>query len=150
VRRCLTFALAVAAAGVGTSCSLLYQPIIGGPPAPSSPLAIATSAVDPQVDETLLGEMQVIGPCLTLLIREGNTAGPNVLPIWPVSFSAKGGEGQGVILTGPMETAGNAMDSERLELHGEYVDVAPRDASIPVGCEHYPMFLVGRVRNVAT
>lgn len=150
MRRCLPFALAVAAASVGASCSLLQQPTIGGPPPPSEPLAIATSTVAPDGHETLLGEMQVVGPCLTLLIRDGNTTGPSVLPIWPVGFSAKGGEGKGIRLTGPMETANDAINSERLELHGEYVDVAPTDASVPLGCERYQLFLVGRVRNVAT
>jgi hypothetical protein len=48
-----------------------------------------------------------------------------------------------------METANDAFISERLELHGEYVDAAPPDASVPVGCEHYRLFLAGRVRNVA-
>jgi len=94
--------------------------------------------------------MQVTGPCLTLVIRDGNSAGPRVLPIWPLGFSAKGGEGEGIRLTGPMETANDAINSERLEIHGEYVDAAPVDAIVPVGCEHYRLFLVGRVRNVAT
>ena len=150
MRRCLAFALAVAAASVGASCDLLYQPTIGGTPPPTEPLAIATSAIAPDGDETLLGEMQVLGPCLTLLIRDGNKAGPNVLPIWPVGFSAMGGHLNGIRLTGPMDTANDAVNSERLELHGEYVDVAPADASVPAGCEGYRLFLVGRVRNVAT
>ena len=146
----LPFALAIAAAIVGASCSLLQQPTIGGPPPPSLPLAIATSAVAPDDAETIFGEMQVIGPCLTLVIRDGNTAGPSVLPVWPTGFSAKGGEGKGIVLTGPMEPTNDAINSERLELHGEYIEVAPADASIPQGCEHYRLFLVGRVRNVAT
>jgi hypothetical protein len=150
VRRCLAFALAVAAASVGTSCDLLRQPTIGGPPPPSTPLGIATSAVAPNDAETIFGEMRVIGPCLTLVIRDGNTAGPSVLPIWPVGFSAKGGEGEGIRLAGPMEPTNDAINSERLELHGEYIDVAPADASIPRGCEGHRLFLVGRVRNVAT
>ncbi len=94
--------------------------------------------------------MQVAGPCLTLLIRDDNTQGPNVLPIWPLDFTAKGGEGQGIVLAGPMEPVDNALNSERLELRGEYVDVAPADAIVPQGCGHYRLFLVGRVRNVAT
>jgi hypothetical protein len=147
VRRCLAFAVAVAAASVVASCDLLLQP---EPEPPPEPLPIATSAAAPDGDETLLGEMRVIGPCLTLLIRDGNTTGPSVLPIWPVGFSAVGGEGRGIRLTGPMELAEDAVDSERLELHGEYVDLAPTDATVPAGCERYRLFLVGRVRNVAT
>ena len=150
MRRCLAFALAVAAASVGASCDLLLQPEFGAPEPTPEPLPIATSAFVPDGDETLLGEMQVVGPCLTLLIRDGNTAGPSVLPIWPVGFSAVGGEGKGIRLTGPMETANDAVNSERLELSGEYVDLAPADASVPAGCERYRLFLVGRVRNVAT
>ena len=150
MRRCLAFALAVAAASVGASCDLLLQPGIGAREPPPEPLAIATSAIAPDGDETLFGEMQVVGPCLTLLIRDGNAAGPSVLPIWPAGFSAVGGEGKGIRLTGPMELAEDAVNSERLELHGEYVDVAPADASVPPGCERYRLFLVGRVRNVAT
>jgi hypothetical protein len=93
--------------------------------------------------------MQVLGSCLTLLIRVGKAAGPNVLPIWPVGFSAMGGRQKGIRLSGPMETANVAINSERLELHGEYVDVAPADAIVPSGCEGLRLFLVGRVRNVA-
>jgi hypothetical protein len=48
-----------------------------------------------------------------------------------------------------METANVAINSERLELHGEYVDVAPADAIVPSGCEGLRLFLVSRVRNVA-
>jgi hypothetical protein len=150
VRRCLAFALAVAAANVGASCDLLLQPEFGAREPPPEPLPIATSAFVPDGDETLLGEMRVVGPCLTLIILNGNTAGERVLPIWPVGFSAVGGEGHGIRLTGPMELAKDAVDSERLELHGEYVDPAPADASVPAGCERYRLFLVGRVRNVAT
>lgn len=149
MRRRLPVALAMAAAGIGASCSLLQGPSIGGPPAPSTPLAIATSAVLRGQGEKLLGEMRVVGPCLTLFIWDGTTAGPSVLPIWPAGFSAKGSEREGVTLTGPMEPSNDAINSERLELHGEYVEVAPADASVPAGCEHYRLFLAGRVRNVA-
>ena len=150
MRRHLRLAVALAAAGVVASCGLLQPHVIGGPPPPSEPLPIATSAVVSDGDETIFGEMQVVGPCLTLLIRDGNTSGPSILPIWPVGFSAVGGEGKGIRLIGPMETAHDALNSERLELHGEYVDIAPADASVPIGCEQYRLFLVGRVRNVAT
>jgi hypothetical protein len=150
VRRRLAFALAVAAASVGASCDLLRQPGIGAPEPRPEPLPIATSAVAPDGDEALLGEMRVVGPCLTLLVLNGNSAVESVLPIWPVGFSAVGGEGRGIRLIGPMELAEDAVNSERLELHGEYVDLAPADASVPAGCERYRLFLVGRVRNVAT
>jgi hypothetical protein len=119
------------------------------PDRPTEPLPIATSAVAPDGDETLLGEMRVVGPCLTLLILNGNTAVERVLPIWPVGFSAVGSEGRGIRLTGPIELANDAVNSERLELHGEYVDLAPSDASVPAGCERYRLSLVGRVWNVA-
>jgi hypothetical protein len=94
--------------------------------------------------------MQVIGPCLTLLIREGATDRPNVLPIWPAGFTAVGGEGRGIRLVGAIPPAGDAMNSERLELHGQYVDKAPADAKVPDGCDDYQLFLVGRALNVAT
>lgn len=149
MRRRLPVALAIAAASVGASCDLLLPRTVGGPPPPSSPLAIATSAVVPDGDETLFGVMRVDGPCLSLLTLDGNNAGPSVLPIWAVGFSAKGSEVEGITLTGPMETAIDAVNSERLELHGEYVDVAPADTIVPQGCGHYRLFLVGRVRNVS-
>ena len=94
--------------------------------------------------------MQVVGPCLTLLIRDGVASGPSVLPIWPIGFKAKGGEGEGVILTGPLGIAHDAINSERLELHGGYVDFAPPDAIIPADCDEYRLFLVGRALNIAT
>lgn len=150
MRRFLPIVLGIGVASLGTSCGLLQQPTIGGPPEPSAPLPIATSAVAPDGDETLFGEMQVVGPCLTLVLRNGNIAGPSVLPIWPDGFSAKGGEGVGIRLTGPMGTANEALNSERLELHGKYVDLAPADTRVPLGCAQYRLFLVSRVRNVAT
>jgi hypothetical protein len=93
--------------------------------------------------------MQPLGPCLTLVIREGDHEGRSVLPIWPLGFAAKGGEGKGWLLTGPMEPTGDALNSERLELRGAYVEIAPADATIPAGCETYPLFLAGHVRNVS-
>ncbi len=134
-------------AGLGASCSLL-SPAHHAAPRPSAPLPIATSAVAPEREETIAGEMQVKGPCLTLLIRDATTDGPNVLPIWPIGFSAVGGEGQGIVLKGAIPPSNDAMNSERLELHGEYVDTAPPDATVPAGCETYRLFLVGRVLNI--
>jgi hypothetical protein len=94
--------------------------------------------------------MRVVGPCLTITVRNGNSAGPSILPIWPVGFAAKGGEGEGVRLTGPLGTASDAVDSELLELHGQYVDSPPADAVVPADCADYPLFLVGRALNIAT
>jgi hypothetical protein len=152
MRRCLLVVLAIAAASAVAACSLLQWGTIGGPPPPSEPLPIALSAVapDPAGDETIFGQMQAIGPCLTLLIRDDHSTGPTVLPIWPVGFSALGGEGVGIILRGPMDPTNDAINTERLELHGAYVEAAPPDAVVPAGCEHYRLFLTDRVRNVST
>ena len=94
--------------------------------------------------------MRVVGPCLTIEIRDGTQAGPTILPIWPIGFTAKGGESEGVVLKGPLGVANDAINSELLELHGQYVAAAPPDAIVPPDCANYRLFLVGRALNIAT
>jgi len=122
---------------------------IGAAPPPSSPLPIPTTAARPATDTEIQGQMNVVGPCLTLVLDGSGVSQPFVLPIWPVGFSAKGGEGEGIVLEGSMPPSNDAINSERLELHGEYVDQPPADAEVAPECADYQLFLVGRASNIA-
>lgn len=91
--------------------------------------------------------MRVEGPCLTLQIAKG-TSDAAILPIWPTGFTAKGDESEGVLLTGSLGTAHDALISERLQLHGQFLDEPPADTTVPAACGDYHLFLVGRALNI--
>jgi hypothetical protein len=93
--------------------------------------------------------MHLDGPCLFLVVREGDDFGPDILPIWPVGFAAVGGMEYGILLTGPIGKAKNVSNVELMEIHGQYIDKPPADAVVPPDCLKYPLFLVGRVANIS-
>ena len=53
------------------------------------------------------------------------------------------------MLKGAIPPSNDALNSERLELHGEYVDKPPEDAHVPEGCGDYRLFMTSTVRNIA-
>lgn len=138
-------ALALAGAGVVSSCSLVSE--LGGRHR-IEPIAIPTSTVAPRTDEIVLALLQDDGACLFVTTIKGDVQGPSILPIWPRGFTAKIGPRTRELYSGPGEEKNAiAVASELLELHGEYVNTAPADAVVPPECPKYPLFLVGRVFN---
>jgi len=119
-------------------------------PYPETPVPIPVSAMPPNGETTINGEMRVEGPCLFLLQRDRARGDPDVLPIWPVGFAAKGAADEGVLLTGPLGMAKDAVNSELLELHGAFVESAPPDAVVPPACVGFRLFHVARALNIAT
>ena len=94
--------------------------------------------------------MEVIGPCLTIRVRSDGEGVQRILPIWPIGFEAFGGEGRGVVLRGPLGVpTSDAVNSELLELNGDYVDVVPDETVVLPECAAYRMFLVEQALNIA-
>jgi hypothetical protein len=95
-----------------------------------------TTIATPKRDEVLSASFGIRGPC-AILSRSGK---PELLPIWPRGYTAVSG-GMYFLLT-PPDGSQDVADSERMEVHGEYIDSPPADAVIPPECAKYPLYLV--------
>ena len=123
----------------GASCSLLFpNPAVETP----TPVAIPTTAQAAAADDEVLGMMRFDESCLWLEQRDGQ----RVLPIWPRGFSAMTAS-RFTILEGPVTNAPNVVGAELINVEGEFVDVPPADATIPVECLGSPLFHVATVAN---
>jgi hypothetical protein len=112
------------------------------------PIAIPTSNVMPRPVEVIVAEMRDDGICLYMTGIEGTSRGRDILPIWPRGFSAEVGPRTRQLYSGPgQESNAFAVGAEKIELHGEFVDVAPADAHVSPECTKYPLFLVGQAFN---
>jgi hypothetical protein len=136
-------AMALAGAGVVSSCSLNM-----GGQGSIEPIAIPTTTVTPRASEIVFAELRHDGVCLYVITIVGDRPGRSILPIWPKGFSAKIGPRTLQLYSGlGQENNAFVVDAERMELHGEYVDTSPPDATVPPDCTKYPLFLVGQVFN---
>jgi hypothetical protein len=125
------------------------QPLPASGQTSLEPFAIPTSAVEPHADGIVFATFQNDPLCFSVYTIEGTSQGPTILPIWPKGFTATiGPRGSRQLYSGPgQEKNAFAVESERLELHGDYVDTAPADAVVAPECAKYPLFLVGRAFN---
>jgi hypothetical protein len=138
--------IALAGASLGSSCTLLQQRTSGGGGF-IEPIAIPTSTEKPAAEEIVFTELRDNGSCLYVVTIENNRQGSDVLPIWPTGFHAKVGPTARYLYSDTNQEIPFVVDSERLELHGQYLDSAPEDAVIPPGCVGLRLFLVGTAFN---
>ena len=140
-RRHIALTFALAGAVLLTSCSLLRQQTMLGDETPK-PFALPTTTATPKRDEVLpVASFGIRGPC-AILTMSGK---PELLPIWPKGYTAM--SGPMYFLLTPPDGSQDVVDSEMMEVHGEYLDSPPADAVIPPECAKYPLYLVSKVIN---
>ncbi len=140
--------LVLVGACLAAACGLLEGRGFGG--VALRPIEIPTSAFRPDGDQTVFAELRNDEHCFYAVTMEGNTPGDNLLPIWPAGFSAKVGPTTRLLFAGPgQEADAFVAGSERMELHGQYVDAPPADTLIPPGCSGTRLFHVKQAFNRA-